>query len=110
MFEINGEYWYVRFVDPDHPIFLMGNGEYTIGTCDDYTKTIYLANNLEGSLLRKVLSHEIVHSAMFSYNVYLSYEQEEILADIIATYGREIITNANEMFKRLQLCRQCYEL
>ena len=110
MFEINGEYWYVRFVDPDHPIFLMENGEYTIGTCDDYTKTIYLANNLEGSLLRKVLSHEIVHSAMFSYNVYLSYEQEEILADIIATYGREIILHANEMFKRLQLCRECYQL
>lgn len=110
MFEINGEIWLVRFTAPDHPIFLMENGEYTIGTCDDRTKTIYLANNLDGSLLRKVLCHEIVHSAMFSYNVFLSYEQEEILADIIATYGREIIKNANDMFKRLQLCKQCYEL
>lgn len=110
MFEINGELWFIRFVSPHHPIFLMQNGEYTIGTCDDNTKTIYLANNLEGSLLLKVLSHEIVHSAMFSYNVYLNYEQEEILADIIATYGREIILHANEMFKRLQLCRECYQL
>ena len=110
MFEINGENWYVRFVDPYHPILLMGNGEYTIGTCDNDTKTIYLANYLDGDLLKKVLSHEIVHSAMFSYNVYLSYEQEELLADLIATYGREIITNANDMFKRLQLCKQCYEL
>lgn len=110
MFEINGETWYVRFVDSYHPIFLMNNGEYTIGTCDDNTKTIYLANHLKGNLLRKVLSHEIVHSAMFSYKVFLSYEQEEILADIIATYGREIIQNANEMFKRLQLCKECYQL
>lgn len=110
MFEINGEIWYINFVSPYHPIFRMDNGEYTIGTCDDITKTIYLANHLEGSLLLKVLSHEIVHSAMFSYNVYLSYEQEEVLADLIATYGREIIQNANEMFKRLQLCRQCYQL
>lgn len=110
MFEINGETWYVRFVDSYHSIFLMNNGEYTIGTCDDNTKTIYLANHLKGNLLKKVLSHEIVHSAMFSYNVFLSYEQEEILADIIATYGREIIQNANEMFKRLQLCKKCYQL
>ena len=110
MFEINGETWYVKFVDTYHPILRMGNGDYTIVTSDDNTKTIYLANHLEGNLLRKVLSHEIVHSAMFSYDVYLSYEQEEILADIIATYGREIIVNANEMFKRLQLCKECYQL
>lgn len=110
MFEINGETWYVRFIDSYHPIFRIENGEYTIGTCDDNLKTIYLANHLEGNLLRKVLSHEIVHSAMFSYNVDLSYEQEEILADIIATYGREIITNANDIFKRLQLCKKCYQL
>ena len=110
MFEINGERWYIRFTSPRHPIFLMTNGDYTIGTCDDNMKTIYLADNLEGSLLKKVLSHEIVHAAMFSYNVYLTYEQEEILADIIATYGREIIQNANEMFKRLQLCKEYYQL
>jgi len=110
MFEINGERWYIKFTDPHHPIFLMNNGEYTIGTCDDNTKTIYLANYLEGDLLKKVLSHEIVHSAMFSYNVYLSYEEEELLADLIATYGGEIIFHANDMFKRLQLCRKCYQL
>lgn len=109
MFEINNEQWFIKFVSPTHPILLMNNGEYSAGTCDDYTKTIYLANDLEGSFLKKVLSHEIVHSAMFSYNVYLNYEQEEILADIIATYGREIIHHANDMFKRLQLCRQCYQ-
>lgn len=88
----------------------MPDGGYTIGTCDDDMKTIYLANNLERNLLRKVLCHEIVHSAMFSYNVYLTYEQEELVADLIATYGREIIRNANEMFKRLQLCKECYQL
>jgi len=110
MFEINGETWYIKFTDPYHPIFRMNNGEFSVGTCDDNTKTIYLANHLKGDLLKKVLSHEIVHSAMFSYNIDLTYEQEEVLADLIATYGREIIQNANDMFKRLQLCRQCYQL
>jgi hypothetical protein len=34
-----------------------------------------------------VLSHELTHAAMFSYNIDLSYEQEELFADLIATYG-----------------------
>ena len=78
------------------------NGSYTLGMCDRNNKTIYLAENLEGSMLRKVLCHELVHAAMFSYNVYLSLEQEEIIADIIATYGDEIINITNKVFKKLQ--------
>jgi hypothetical protein len=38
---------------------------------------------------------------MFSYRVDLSYEQEEIVADLIATYGQEIIHMTNVIFKRL---------
>ena len=53
----------------------MPNGKYTVGVCDDKIKTIYLSNRLKGSLLKKVLCHELVHAAMFSYNVELDYEQ-----------------------------------
>jgi len=70
--------------------------------CDKDTKTIYLAENLEGSMLKKVICHELVHAAMFSYNVYLSLEQEEVIADIIATYGEEIINITNKVFYKLQ--------
>lgn len=70
--------------------------------CDRDTKTIYLAENLEGSMLKKVICHELVHAAMFSYNVYLSLEQEEVIADIIATYGEEIINITNKVFRKLQ--------
>ena len=102
MYEINGVTWYIKFIPPHSPIFKMDNGQYTIGVCDNYTKTIYLSNNLIGNLLRKVLCHEIVHSAMFSYDIWLNYEQEEILADLIATYGSEIISITNKIFKKLQ--------
>ena len=64
------------------------DGVRTLGMCDKDTKTIYLAENLEGS--------------MFSYNVYLSLEQEEVIADIIATYGEEIINITNKVFYKLQ--------
>ena len=39
---------------------------------------------------------------MYSYNIDLTYEQEEILADIIATYGEEIIDMTNLLFSRLK--------
>lgn len=102
MFEINEETWYIKFIPAHSNIFLLDNNTYTIGLCDNKTHTIYLANNLRGNLLRKVLCHEIVHAAMFSYNIWLNYEQEELLADLIATYGNEIISITNKIFKKLQ--------
>lgn len=53
-------------------------------------------------LLKKVLCHEITHAAMFSYNVNLSLEQEELLADLIATYGEEILIITNKIFAKLK--------
>ncbi len=53
-------------------------------------------------LLKKVLCHEIVHAAMFSYNVELTLEQEELVADLIATYGEEIIEVTDQMFKKIK--------
>ena len=79
----------------------MDNGEFTIGVCDDNTKTIYLSNLLRGKKLKQVLCHEIVHAAMFSYNVELDYEQEELLANLIAIYGKEIVQITDNIFKRL---------
>ena len=102
MFTINGEQWKVLLVHPYHPKLQRSNGTYTIGVCDDNDKCIYIANNLNKIYLQKVLSHEITHAAMFSYNIELSIEQEELLADLIATYGQEIIYITNLFFKRIQ--------
>lgn len=90
MIRINGELWRVRLVSPQHPI-LYRNGNPAIGCCDDITKTIYISNLLSQSQLKKVLCHEIVHAAMYSYNVDMSDYVEEIVADMIATYGNEIM-------------------
>lgn len=102
MITINGIGWIVKFVHPWDDMLIREDGVRTLGMCDRDTKTIYLAENLEGSMLKKVICHELVHAAMFSYNVYLSFEQEEIIADIIATYGEEIINITNKVFYKLQ--------
>ena len=102
MFTINGEKWLVKFEQPSAEIFITEDGFRTVGVCDDATKTIHLANSLRGKFLKKVLCHELVHAAMFSYNIKLEYEQEELLANLIATYGEEIIQITNDVFKRLR--------
>ena len=102
MFVINGEYWKVLFVASNNVSLLKPNGDFAIGACDDYTKTIYLNNTLYGDYLKQVLCHEITHAAMFSYNVSRSLAQEELLAELMATFGEEIIDITNIIFDYLK--------
>ena len=97
---INGEDWTFCLVPPGDPA-LCTSLNCALGVCDDNDKTIYLLNNLNREKMRKVLCHEIVHAAMFSYNTDLDWQTEEIVADIIATYGDEIAGETNRIFEYL---------
>ena len=101
MFYINGIMWKLAFVSPNYPLLRRINGQYSIGACDNLTRTIYINDTLEGKLLKKVLCHELTHAAMFSYNVELSIEQEELVADLISTYGEEIVYITNKIFSKI---------
>ena len=101
MFLINGIYWKLAFVPPDFPLLQRNDGGYAIGACDNLTRTIYLNENLQGNLLKKVLCHQITHAAMFSYGVSLSIDQEQLVADLISTYGNQIIYITNKIFTKL---------
>lgn len=102
MFNINGETWRIVFVSPYHPQLMRSDGSLTIGCCNDDTKTIYLDETLDAYMIKKVLTHEITHAAMFSYNVDLCPQQEELVAMLIDTYGHEIINTTNQFFNRLK--------
>lgn len=96
MFEINGELWKIKLVSPHHPKLRGNNSYYTIGSCDDLTKTIYINQEItDYKLLKKVLCHEITHAAMFSYNIEMTDYEHELVADLFATYGQEIINITN---------------
>ncbi len=101
MININGEEWRIVLVHPFHPALKRSDQGYTLGVCDDIVKTIYINNELNEEYIEKVLCHELTHAAMFSYNIDLTLEQEEILADLIATYGQEIVHITNLVFKRI---------
>lgn len=102
MFLINNIYWKLAFVSPDFPLLRRRSGDYSIGVCDNLTRTIYINETLSGNLLKKVLCHEITHAAMFSYNVILTDEQQELVADLISSYGEEIIYVTNKIFNKLR--------
>lgn len=105
MININGEDWKIIITSSNHPALQRPDGSFTLGCCDDNVKKIYIVENLTDFYFKKVLCHELVHACMYSYNVNLNDYQEEVLADLIATYGQEIVFITNSMFKRLADCR-----
>lgn len=102
MFTINGIEWRIAAVRPHDEVLYRSDGSLSVAACDASSRVIYINASLEGAFLRKVLCHEITHAAMFSYGISLSLEQEELLADLVATYGNEIIEITNKIFKKLK--------
>ena len=100
-FIVNNVLWRVKLVPPQHYMLKRANGTITLGSCDNNIKTIYVNNMLNDFMMKKVLCHEITHAVISSYNIILTDDQEELLADLIATYGIEIVNNANNIFKKI---------
>lgn len=106
MININGREWEILLVSPFHPTLRRSDGNYTLGVCDDLQSAIYITKDLKLEYLKKVLGHELTHAVMFSYGIDLSYEQEEVFADLIATYGQEIVYKTNLIFQQIKEKRE----
>ena len=102
MFNINGIDWQIKKVSANHPKIKRHTGEYALASCDEETSTIYVSDQIPEYKLKKVLCHEITHAAMFSYKIYMTIDQEELIADLIATYGEEIIDVTNKIFTKIR--------
>ena len=87
MININGMEWRILLVSPFHFGLRRSDGTYSLGCCDNELKTIYINNEVNNFYFKKILCHELTHAAFFSYEVELSWEQEELIADLISTYG-----------------------
>lgn len=101
MFTINNEIWNLVKVSRHNPMLMRSDGSRTVGMTDRDTKTIYLADDLRGGFLDKVLCHELCHAFCLSYNVYMDIETEEIVADFLATYGREVFKIADRLLLKI---------
>jgi hypothetical protein len=97
MFKINNKTWEIVKISRQNPMLMRSDGSKTVGMTDRNTQTIYIANDLRGGFLDKVLCHELCHAFCLSYNIYMDIETEEIVADFLATYGREVFEIADRL-------------
>ena len=104
MFQINGISWNVVFVPASSSELMRSDGSRTVGMTDWNQKTVFISRNLHGMFLRKVLIHEICHTAVFSYGIELGIEQEEFLCDFVASFGDEIFIIVDDLFAVLKKC------
>lgn len=61
---INGVSWRILLVPPTSSTLARSDGSLASGVCDNDTKCIYINENLNSSLMKRVLCHEITHAAM----------------------------------------------
>ena len=100
---INGVRWRVRFVSPSHPMLLTPWRTHAYGACDKTTQSIYIDKTLQKWKIKETLCHEIVHAVMFSYDIDLSYKEEEIVAELVSYYGDEIIKLTNIVYNGIRM-------
>lgn len=95
-------FWTIKLVSPFNDILLTPQKDQTYGVSNNKTKTIYLASDLKGNQLYKVLAHELTHAFCFEYKINLSLAEEEWLADFISNYGKSIITKSDNLFRAIK--------
>lgn len=97
MYRINNKTWNIDFVEPTNDNLMRSDNVYTLGVTDNNLKTIFLSNKLHGKMLDKVLCHELVHVYSFENDCDIDIQTEEIIADFMSLYGRDIIYLADDI-------------
>ena len=100
---INGVRWRVRLVSPAHPLLLTPWSTQALGVCDKVTQTICVDKTLSPQKLKEVLCHEIVHAFMFSHAIEMSYDEEEMVAELIAAYGDDIVKQTDIIYNGIKM-------
>ena len=72
-------------------MLMRSDGTYTFGMTDRNTRDIYISNMIHGNF------YELCHAFCLSYNLTMDIQTEEIVADFLATYGREVFSLADEL-------------
>lgn len=107
MFFINGVGWNIVFVNENDEVLMRSDGSFSVGVTDRTTKTIYISDRICGDFLLKVLTHELCHAYCMSFGIFMPVEVEEVVADFIATYGRDILKTADEIFAVISKVKFC---
>lgn len=103
MFQVNGLNWNISLVEPHSPMLRRSDNTITLGVTDNNDRTVYMNNRLSYDMFDKVLCHELCHVFSFAYNLHIPIEIEEMIADFLSTYGRDVIAVADDILKKVLL-------
>lgn len=101
-FEINGVEWKIVFVPSWSDRLKRSDGSKTVGVAFLEENTIYISNCLKGAFLKRVVAHELCHALCMSYDIRMSIDEEERLADWVATYGTELVYLLDDLIMILE--------
>ena len=79
------------------------DGTITLGVTDNNDRTVYMNNRLSYDMFDRVICHELCHVFSFAYNLHIQIETEEMIADFLSTYGRDVIAVADDILKEVLL-------
>lgn len=100
-FAVNGTNWTLKWVNPYSEHLRRSDGSFTLGVTDNNVKTVFISDNQSDFMTDKILCHELVHVFCMEYHYYIPIEVEEIIADFMSLYGRQIIYLADEIMSTL---------
>lgn len=103
VFVVNDTIWRLQFVNPASRNLARSDGSRTIGVSDNTIKTVFIADNLNDKMTDKVLCHELVHVFSFENDCDIPIGIEEIIADFMSLYGRDIIYLADKIMSDLMI-------
>ena len=101
IFIVNGNAWKLKFVRPSSNYLRRSDGSFTFGVTDNNLKTVFMSDNLSGYMKDKVFLHELTHVHAFEYDYSMPIEIEEIVADFLSLYGRDIVYMADSVMNNL---------
>ena len=100
MFVVNGIEWNLSLAEPYSDNLKRSDNTLALGVTDNDTKTVYINNRVSDAMFDKILCHELCHVASFAYDLQSGVRTEEIIADFLSTYGREIVDIADDLLRR----------
>ena len=101
-FIVNNHIWQLVFVNPSNVNLMRSNNTYTLGMTDNNIKTVFINNRLNDYMTDKVLCHELTHVFAFEFDYYMDIDTEEIVADFMSLYGRNVINLLDDLIKVLK--------
>ena len=100
-FTVNNNRWALQFASPNSEELRRSDNVYTLGVTDNNNKTVTIAYGMSDYMTNKVLCHELVHVFSFENNCNIYIQTEEIIADFMSLYGRDIIYIADSIISNV---------